>query len=292
MSIRNLLQQKKILFSLEVFPPKKTSAIETVYKTLAGLGDISADFISVTYGAGGSATQKSKTGEIAGCIKQEYHFEPMAHLTCVGASREDICRTLDDLKAKGIPNVLALRGDKSPENADAPAAFRYARDLTAFIKEQEPNLHIAGACYPEGHIECDSMEEDIIHLREKVAAGADHLITQLFFDNDCFYSFMEKALAAGIQAPIQAGIMPIVSKNQIERIVTMCGASLPRRFVSLISRYADAPAALRDAGIAYATEQIVDLLANRVRGIHLYTMNNMSTARRIYDNIRSLIQSA
>ncbi|MDR1193735.1 MAG: methylenetetrahydrofolate reductase [NAD(P)H] [Peptococcaceae bacterium] len=288
--IRDLFQQKKTVFSLEVFPPKKNSAIDTVYNTLAGLRDIPADFISVTYGAGGSAAQKNKTGEIAGCIMREYHFEPMAHLTCVGSSKEGICQTLDELKALGIQNVLALRGDKNPD-ITGPMAFNYARDLTAFIKEREPGLHVAGACYPEGHGECDSLEEGISHLREKVAAGAEHLITQLFFDNDCFYAFMDRALAAGISVPIQAGIMPIISKNQIERIVTMCGASLPRRFVSLINRYADAPEALRDAGIAYATEQIIDLLANGARGIHLYTMNNMTTARRINDNIRSIVDS-
>lgn len=290
-SIADLFKQKKVIYSLEVFPPKKTSALDTVYTTLAGIQDIPADFVSVTYGAGGSNTQKSKTGEIAGFIKEKYKFEPVAHLTCIGASREDIRQTLEELKAKGIRNVLALRGDKNPD-VTTPSAFRYASELTAYIKELDPEINVAGACYPECHGECNSLEEDIEHLKEKVAAGASHLISQLFFDNDCFYDFREKAEAAGIQVPIQAGIMPIVNKNQIEKIVTLCGASLPKRFVRVINRYADSPEALRDAGIAYATDQIINLLASGVRGIHLYTMNNMEIACRIDANIRSLIDSA
>jgi methylenetetrahydrofolate reductase (NADPH) len=265
--------------------------LDTVYTTLAGIQDIPADFVSVTYGAGGSAAQKSKTGEIAGFIKEKYQFEPVAHLTCVGASREEIRQILAELKEKGVRNVLALRGDKSPE-LTGPPAFRYASELTAYIRELDPEMNVIGACYPEGHPESGSLEEDIQHLKEKVAAGASHLISQLFFDNDCFYSFREKIEAAGIEAPVQAGVMPIVNKSQIEKIVTLCGASLPKRFVRMINRYADSPEAMRDAGIAYATDQIINLLAIGVRGIHLYTMNNMEVARRIYANIRSLIDSA
>jgi methylenetetrahydrofolate reductase (NADPH) len=286
-----MFKQKRVVYSLEVFPPKKTSALDTVYTMLDGIQDIPADFVSVTYGAAGNSAQKSKTAEIAGFIKDRYKFEPVAHLTCVGASREDIRRTLAELQEKGIRNVLALRGDKNPE-ITAPSAFRYASQLTAYIKELAPEINVAGACYPECHAECNSLEEDIRHLQEKVAAGAGHLISQLFFDNDCFYFFREKLEAAGIQTPVQAGIMPIVNKNQIEKIVTLCGASLPKRFVRVINRYADSPEALRDAGIAYATDQIINLLASGVQGIHLYTMNNMAVARRIDANIRSLIDSA
>lgn len=291
MKIPQLFKQKKIVFSLEVFPPKKTGAIETVYNTLAGMADIPADFVSVTYGAGGSDIQKSKTCEICGHIKDHYHIEPVAHLTCVGAKKEDIILTLEELKSKGVENILALRGDRNPE-ITAPSDFPHASDLAAFIKSYDPSFSISGACYPEVHAESDSMEEDIANLKIKVNSGVEHLVTQLFFDNDCFYEFREQVRAAGIEAPIEAGIMPIINKSQIEKTVTMCGASLPRKFVTLLNKFADDPEALKAAGLSYATDQIIDLLANGVQGIHVYTMNNMDLARQIYSNIRGIVESA
>lgn len=291
MKIPQLFEQKKIVFSLEVFPPKKTGALETVYHTLAGLPDIPADFVSVTYGAGGSNIQKSKTCEICGHIKERYHIEPVAHLTCVGATKEEISRTLEDLKAKGVENILALRGDRNPE-INLPSDFAHASDLASFIRSYDSSFSLSGACYPEVHAESDSMEEDIANLKIKVDSGVDHLVTQLFFDNGCFYEFRDQVRAAGIRVPIEAGIMPIINKGQIEKTVTMCGASLPSKFVTLLNKFADDPEALKAAGISYATDQIIDLLANGVQGIHVYTMNNLDLARQIYTNIKGIVESA
>lgn len=290
MNISNLFQSKKAVYSLEVFPPKKTSSVDTIYNTLLGLRGLPADFISVTYGAGGSDTQKNKTCEIASLIKSEYGIEPVSHLTCVNSTREEIADTLEQLKEKGIQNILALRGDISP-TVEPKHDFEHASDLVRFIKEYDSSFNVIGACYPEGHCDCDSIDEDIENLKKKIDAGASHLITQLFFNNEHFYIFMDKIAKAGITVPIEAGIMPIVSKSQIERIVSMCGASLPNRFSTMINKYAHNPEALKDAGIAYATEQIIDLFSNDVRGIHLYTMNNVEIATTITNNIRSIIKS-
>lgn len=288
MNLSSLFSVKKVLFSLEVFPPKKDTPVNVIYNTLLGLRGLPADFISVTYGAGGSQAQKDKTCEIASLIRSNYHIEPVSHLTCVGAGKEEIRRTLDHLKANGISNVLALRGDL-PADTELSPEFRHASDLVRFIRDYDPQFNLLGACYPEGHPEADSLEEDIVHLKEKTDSGVTHLITQLFFDNGCFYHFMDKIRQKGIQVPVEAGIMPIVTKSQVERIVSMCGASVPHKLASMISRYSDKPAALRDAGIFYATEQIMDLLENDVEGIHLYTMNNVEVAQKISGNIESIL---
>lgn len=286
MSIAELFQKKKTVFSFEVFPPKKTSPINTIYETLDELQGLHPDFISVTYGAGGNIADQS-TCEIASIIHSKYKIEPLAHLTCVNCSKEDILHILRNLKEHNVENILALRGDISPDKPPK-TDFHYASDLVSFIREQG-GFHIACACYPEGHIACDSIVTDILNLRKKVDAGAEHLISQLFFDNGAFYSFVERARIAGINVPIEAGIMPVVNKKQIERMVSMCGASLPSKFTKMISRYENHPEALRDAGIAYAINQIVDLISNGVQGIHLYTMNNPLVARRISESIASLI---
>ena len=290
MNLSHLFESKKLVYSLEVFPPKKTSSVDTIYNTLYGLRGLPADFISVTYGAGGSDTQRSKTCEIAALIKTEYGIEPVSHLTCINSTREDIRRALDALKENGIRNILALRGDKSP-GVEPQHDFAHASDLTRFIKEYDPSFNVLGACYPECHCDCESIDQDIENLKRKIDAGASHLITQLFFDNRHFYDFMDKAVQHGVTVPVSAGIMPIVSRSQIERTVTMCGASIPRSFSRLLSKYADDPQALRDAGIAYAVSQIIDLAANDVRGIHLYTMNSVETAARITSGIESILKS-
>lgn len=290
MNLAKLFESKKVVYSFEVFPPKKTTSIDTIYNTLYGLRGLPADFISVTYGAGGSDTQKNKTGEIASLIKTEYRIEPVSHLTCINSSKEDIIDVLNRLKKSGIQNILALRGDQSP-TVIPKKDFHHASDLTRFIKEYDSDFNILGACYPECHCDSESLEQDIENLKKKIDAGATHLITQLFFDNGHFYDFMNKAVQKGITVPISAGIMPIVNKSQIERTVSMCGASLPNRFATMINRYADDPAALKDAGIAYAAEQIIDLIANDVRGIHLYTMNNVEIASRITAGIENIIKS-
>lgn len=286
MSIAELFQQKNTVYSFEVFPPRRTSSIDTIYQTLDSLKDLHPDFISVTYGAGGNPADRS-TCEIASIIQNTYHIQPLAHLTCVNNSKEDILQILDQLRECNIRDILALRGDISPDKPPK-TDFRYASELVSFIREQG-DFHVSGACYPEGHVESSGMVEDIHNLRKKVEAGAEHLVSQLFFDNSAFYSFIERARIGGITVPIEAGIMPVVNKNQIERMVSLCGASLPAKFTRMMSKYEHHPEALRDAGIAYAIDQIIDLIANGVQGIHLYTMNNPAVARRITESISSLI---
>ncbi|MGB4659424.1 MAG: methylenetetrahydrofolate reductase [NAD(P)H] [Mobilitalea sp.] len=288
MQIASLFNQNKTVLSFEVFPPKKTSPIDTIYTTLEELQGLHPDFISVTYGAGGNIGDNI-TCEIASAIKHKYKIEPLAHLTCVNYTRDEMERILERLEQNGIENILALRGDASP---DFPSQnqFQYASELIEFIKKRG-GFHVSGACYPEGHIACDNLEEDIMNLKKKVDAGAEHLISQLFFDNSYFYTFLHNARSAGIQVPIEAGIMPVVNKAQIERMVTLCGASLPAKFTRMIQRFENSPEALRDAGIAYAIDQIVDLISQGVDGIHLYTMNNAYIARKISDSISGLIKA-
>ena len=256
MRINNLFNEKKMVFSLEVFPPKVTSSIETIYKMLEELKGVNPDFISVTYGAGGAATS-NRTLEIASLIKNKYNMEPVAHLTCIDAKEDEIKEILRNLKNEGIENILALRG----------------------------------ACYPEGHIDCRNLDKDIENLKIKQEAGASHFISQLFLDNEYFYSFMDKTIEKGITVPIQAGIMPVINKKQIERITTLCGSNVPKKFMKIMDRYEHDPIALRDAGIAYAVEQIVDLISSDVKGIHLYSMNNAYVAKSINNSIESIIKS-
>lgn len=288
MQIASLFNKEKTVLSFEVFPPKKTSSVDTIYATLDDLQDLNPDFISVTYGAGGNAGDTT-TCDIASSIKQKYGIEPLAHLTCVNYTRSEIERILNQLEERGIENILALRGDINP--AVAPKnEFRNASELVEFIKARG-GFHISGACYPEGHLESKNMVEDILNLKRKVDAGAEHLISQLFFDNNYYYTFLEKARIAGITVPIEAGIMPVVNKGQIERMVTLCGASLPSKFTKMLQRFEHSPEALRDAGIAYAVDQIVDLISQGVDGIHLYTMNNAYIARKISSSISGLIKA-
>ena len=276
---------KKTVFSFEVFPPKKTSPVEVIYDTLEELQGLSPDFISVTFGAGGSGNSRYAL-EIASKIKESGTI-PMLHLPCITFTKAEIDAALNEAQERGIENILALRGDINP---DIPPVndFHHASDLITYIKSKG-DFDIAGACYPECHPDADSMIEDIKNLKAKVDAGADHLISQLFFDNDSFYEFREKTAIAGINVPIEAGIMPVVNKNQIERMVTTCGASLPAKFVRIMTRYEHSPEALRDAGIAYAVNQIVDLVASGVDGIHLYTMNKPYVARKICEAVSGIL---
>ena len=287
MKLASMFDSGKTVFSFEVFPPKKTSSIETIYRTLDELKDLKPDFISVTYGAGGN-TADTSTCDIAAAIRDTYGIESAAHLTCVNNTREEMDTILKGLKEKGVENILALRGDINP---DVPRKhdFEHASDLIAYIRQQG-EFGISGACYPEGHVEAVCLEKDIENLKKKVDAGAEHLVSQLFFDNSHFYRFLEKARTAGISVPVEAGIMPVVNKSQIERMVTLCGASLPPKFVKMMQRYEQYPDAIRDAGIAYAVDQIVDLVSHGVDGIHLYTMNNPYGARRISESVNSLIR--
>ncbi len=279
MKISSLFNKNRPVFSLEVFPPKKTGSIESIYSTLDGLRDLSPDYISVTYGAGGN-TADTKTRDIASLIKNKYGIESMAHLTCVSCTKEDVDIILRDFESYGIENILALRGDINP-NMPPENDFRYASELTGYIKKKG-GFDIAGACYPEGHTEAPDLDTDIEMLKRKVDAGASFLVSQLFFDNVYFYSFREKARRCGINIPITAGIMPVTNKNQIERMVTMCGASIPTGLSKIMAKYSESPEALLEAGIEYAAIQIEGLLANGVQGIHLYTMNNPEVAKKIF----------
>ncbi len=287
MKICELFKDNHTVFSFEIFPPKKDGSIETVYNTLDELTDLKPDFISVTYGACGTQPGCS-TREIVSIIKEKYHTEAIAHLTCVNSTKAEIDCVIEEFKTYGVENVLALRGDINPD-IEPKKEFLHACDLIAYMKERS-GLSFSGACYPEGHPEAPSFDEDIANLKRKVDAGASHLMSQLFFDNDLFYRFLEKARAAGINVPIEAGIMPCINAKQIQRMVTMCGASLPHKFTRLIARYGDSPEAMRDAGIAYAVDQIIDLAANGVDGIHLYTMNNPYVARKISESVSRVIR--
>lgn len=286
MKIRDLFD-KKTVFSFEVFPPKKNSSVDVIYRTLDELKDLKPDFISVTFGAGGSSNNTFAC-DVASKIK-ENGITPMIHLPCINYTKEEITATLDEIKKRGIENILALRGDRNPD-IEPKDDFPHASDLVTYIKSQG-DFDIAGACYPECHPDSDSIIDDIMNLKKKVDAGATHLISQLFFDNEAFYDFREKTVLAGIDVPIEAGIMPVVNKNQIERMVTTCGASLPRKFVRIMQKYENNPEALRDAGIAYAINQIVDLIASGVDGIHLYTMNNAYVARKISEAVSGIIDA-
>lgn len=278
--------KNKTVLSLEIFPPRRNASINIIYDTLDELKGVNPDFISVTYGAGGSENNTA-TLKIASAIKNDYGIESVAHLPGIYLTENDVLKVLDDFKQQGIENILALRGDINPE-LEPKQDFRYASDLISFIKEKG-DFNIIGACYPEGHSECGSLAEDVQNLKTKVDAGADQLITQLFFDNDYFYAFRERALMAGINVPIEAGIMPVVNKKQIEKMVSLCGVKLPRKFTAIMEKYENNPIAMRDAGIAYAIDQIVDLLAQDVDGIHLYTMNNPYIAHKIYAAISTLL---
>ncbi len=285
MSTSNLFKSKTVL-SFEVFPAKRTVPEEGIYNTLDKLEKLKPDFISVTYGAGGSGNGKEAL-EIVTEIKRRYGIESAAHLPCIGLTRDDVAQRLIRLKEAGVKNILALRGDISNES-QKKGDFLYASDLIGFIREHG-DFNIIAACYPEGHPEAENMITDIRYLKRKVDAGAGQLITQMFFDNEYFYRFREKTAVAGIQVPIEAGIMPVTNKKQIERLVSLCGVSLPKKFVTMMKRYESNPEAMRDAGIAYAVNQIVDLIAQGVDGIHLYTMNKPCIAEKIYEAISTLL---
>lgn len=280
------LFKRKTTLSFEVFPPKSDTPIESIYSTIDGLAPLCPDFISVTYGAGGNGS--NATIGICEMIKKKYAIEPVAHLACINLTRDKVMSELDQMRAAGIENILALRGDIDP-NVPPKKDLKYASELIELIK-QKGDFNIIGACYPEGHPEAPSMVEDIRHLKEKVDAGCSQLITQLFFDNEDFYAFREKAEIAGIDLPIEAGIMPVTNPKTIARMATLCHARLPKKFLTIMSKYENDPIAMRDAGIAYAVSQIVDLIANDVDGIHLYTMNNPYIAAKICEAVQSLFK--
>ncbi|KAB8293659.1 methylenetetrahydrofolate reductase [NAD(P)H] [Bifidobacterium avesanii] len=273
------------MFSLEVFPPKRNAPVGTIYDTLDGLEDLKPDFISVTYGHG-TAADRTATARIAHTIRSEYGIPTVAHLTALYSDHEVIDRALEMFDEAGVEAVLALRGDELP--GARVGVFPHASDLVAYIREKRPELKIFGACYPEGHYESKSLDEDIANLKTKVDAGASHLISQLFYDNDDFYRFLDKARAAGIDVPIEAGIMPVRGAKSVRRMAERNASRIPARLAALLDKWADNPEALRAAGINYASEQITDLVAHGVDGIHLYTMNHPAGTRRIWHNVGPL----
>lgn len=283
--IQNLFQKQPTL-SFEVFPPKKEGELKAAFDVLDALAKWKPDFISVTYGAGGSRSKK--TVEIASYIQNHLHINALAHITCVGCKQEELLAVCSELKEHHVDHVLALRGDRPKDMTDEQFQsrdFAFASDMIQFLKAQT-KLHIAGACYPEKHYECFSMESDLNHLKEKQDAGAEFLISQLFFDNDYFYDFRERAAKKGIQIPVCAGIMPITSAKQLGTTISLSGSSVPKTLADIIACYGDKPEEMYKAGVDYAIRQIMDLKQNGVDGIHIYTMNKPEIAGAITDAIR------
>ena len=285
MKIKDLFGQKKVTISCEIFPPKKDTAFSGIFETVDAIQSLGVDFISVTYGAGGSTSKK--TVEVASYIQERHHLPALAHLTCCDSTKEDIRQRLAEMKERGIENILALRGDKPKEYVPGP--YTYAIDLIRDIKSQG-DFCIGGACYPDGHVECEHKEDDIAFLKEKVEAGCDFLTTQMFFDNNVYYNFLYRVLAVGIQVPVIPGIMPVINARQVKRSAELSGTSLPPRFKAIADKFSGDPLAMEQAGIAYATEQIIDLVANGVKYIHLYTMNRPQTAAKIMENLSHILR--
>lgn len=286
MKIKDILSQGKVSFSCEIFPPKKDGDFSEVFQVVDCISKIGTDYISVTYGAGGSTSKK--TVEVASYIQNQRQTTALAHLTCIDSTREQIQTQLAELKARGIENIMALRGDK-PKDFTGLCQYDYAIELIQDI-HANGDFCVGAACYPEGHVECAHKQDDIIHLKNKVDAGVDFLTTQMFFDNNLFYKFLYQALAAGINVPIIPGIMPIINARQVKRSAELSGATMPTRFLAIADKFADDPLSMEQAGIAYATDQIVDLIANGVKYIHLYTMNRPHTAEKILSNLSHIIR--
>ena len=290
MKIAELLDSKKVTLSFEVFPPKKKENLESIKQTACSLTKLKPDFISVTFGAGG--TTQGYTAEIAQAIEAA-GTTALAHLTCVRSTKEALDYSISTLKEKRISNVLALRGDYPKDAVTGenvfPSGCSHASDLVSILKEQ--GMCVGGACYPEGHPESKSRDSDIELLKYKVDAGVDFLTTQMFFDNDMLYSFLYRLQSAGIHVPVLAGIMPITNANQVSRMIDLSNAYIPRKLLAICDRFKDSPEAMMQAGIAYATDQIIDLISNGVRGIHIYTMNKAEIAEAIIRNVDDIIRA-
>lgn len=286
MKIKELLNRDNVNFSCEIFPPKKDTDFSEVFSVVDRISELGADYISVTYGAGGSTSKK--TVEVASYIQNQKQGTALAHLTCIDSTPEQIQTQLAELKASGIENIMALRGDK-PKDFTESAHYNYAIELIQDI-HASGDFCVGAACYPEGHVECIHKQDDIAHLKEKVDAGVDFLTTQMFFDNNLFYKFLYQALAAGITVPIVPGIMPIINAKQVKRSSELSGSTMPARFLAIADKFSDDSLSMEQAGIAYATEQIVDLIANGIKYIHLYTMNRPRTAEKILNNLSHIIR--
>ena len=290
MKITDLLNEKRCSLSFEVFPPKTSDVYDTVKSATEEIAKLSPAFMSVTYGAGGGTSQY--TLDMAKVIKDRYNVPSIAHLTCVSSTQATVRNMIERFKEAGIENIMALRGDIPPSliNADRSGwCYHHATDLIFEIKKLSPDFCIGGACYPEIHPESADQREDIRRLGEKVAAGCDFLTTQMFFDNNLLYNFLYKIREAGITVPIIPGIMPITNGNQIDRAIKLSGSFMPQRFKSLVDKFGNSPAAMKQAGIAYATDQIIDLFANGITNVHVYSMNKPDVAEAIQRNLSDII---
>ncbi|MBQ2614701.1 MAG: methylenetetrahydrofolate reductase [Clostridia bacterium] len=290
MKLSELFSVPGLSLSFEVFPPKTDTAFQSVKTATEEIAKLRPSFMSVTYGAGGGTSRY--TLEIAKNIKEHYQVPTLAHLTCVSSTKETVKTKIEEMKAAGIQNVMALRGDLTPElkNSDRGSwDFRYAIDLIHAIKESGADFCIGAACYPEIHPESANQADDIRHLKEKVDAGCSFLTTQMFFDNNLLYNFLYKIREAGITVPVIPGVMPITNANQVERAIHLSGSFMPQRFKSLVDKFGHSPAAMKQAGIAYATDQIIDLFANGICNVHVYSMNKPDVAEKIQSNLSDIL---
>ena len=290
MKLRELLAQEKMTLSFEVFPPKTDTAFDSVKSAIEEIAALHPAFMSVTYGAGGGTSQY--TLEIAKSIKERYGVPTLAHLTCVSSTRDTVREKIKQMQEAGIENVMALRGDLTPELAASDRSewpYRHAVDLIREIRESGADFCIGGACYPEIHPESENQREDIRYLREKVDAGCSFLTTQMFFDNNLLYNFLYKIREAGITVPVIPGIMPITNAKQVERAIALSGSFVPQRFKALVDKFGTSPAAMKQAGIAYATDQIIDLYANGITNVHVYSMNKPDVAMAIQRNLSDIL---
>ena len=290
MKLTEILKQDGLSLSFEVFPPKTDMAFDSVKHATEEIAKLSPSFMSVTYGAGGGTSKY--TLEIAKNINERYGVPTLAHLTCVSSTKQTVAEKIEAMKCAGIENVMALRGDLTPEleSSDRSAwAYRHAIDLIRDIKESGADFCIGGACYPEIHPESADQKEDIKYLKEKVDAGCDFLTTQMFFDNNLLYNFLYKIREAGITVPIIPGVMPITNANQVERAIKLSGSFMPQRFKSIVDKFGHSPEAMKQAGIAYATDQIIDLFANGITNVHVYSMNKPDVAAKIQSNLSYIL---
>ena len=290
MKIIDVLKKDTLSLSFEVFPPKTDASFDSVKVAVEEIARLRPSFMSVTYGAGGGTSKY--TLNIAKDIKENYGVPTLAHLTCVSSTKETVRAMIGNIKAAGIDNVMALRGDvpEAMKNDDRSLwEYKHAVDLVRELKESTPDLCIGGACYPEVHPESANQKDDIKYLKEKVDAGCEFLTTQMFFDNNLLYNFLYKIREAGITVPVVAGIMPITNANQVKRAIELSGSFMPRRFTSLVDKFGSDPAAMKQAGIAYATDQIIDLFANNVTNVHVYSMNKPDVAEKIQANLSDMI---
>ncbi len=290
MKLTELLKKDTLSLSFEVFPPKSDTAFESVKLATEEIAKLRPSFMSVTYGAGGGTSKY--TLDIAKNIKEAYGVPTLAHLTCVSSTKQTVKKKIDEIKAAGIQNILALRGDLTPELKESCREgwdYKHAVDLVKELKESNPDFCIGGACYPEIHPESENQKEDIKYLKEKVDAGCEFLTTQMFFDNNLLYNFLYKIREYGITVPIIPGVMPITNGNQVERAIKLSGSFMPQRFKSIVDKFGTSPSAMKQAGIAYATDQIIDLFANGIKDVHVYSMNKPDIAAAILSNLSDIL---